>query len=90
MAKNRACHLSEGDWLVELDHDDYLLPNCLEELMKASETYPDAGFMYSEVCELYDDGEMKFYTSYWGDDGYANPQNNFNCAYGIHYWVDNN
>lgn len=89
MAKNRACHLSEGDWLVELDHDDYLLPNCLEELMKASETYPDAGFMYSEVCELYDDGEMKFYTSFWGDDGYANPQNNFNCAYGIHYWVDN-
>ena len=88
LAKNRACSLSEGDWLVELDHDDYLLPNCLEELNNASEKYPDAGFMYSEVCELYDNGEMKYYTDYWGLDGYAHKQNTFNCAYGVHYWID--
>lgn len=88
LAKNRACHLSEGEWFVELDHDDYLLPTCLEELDKASKIYPDAGFMYSEVCELYDDGEMKYYTGIWGEDGYANPQNAFNCGYGIHQWIE--
>jgi hypothetical protein len=59
MAKNRACSLSDGEWLVELDHDDYLLPNCLDDLDKASNMFPDAGFMYSELCELYEDGEMK-------------------------------
>lgn len=88
MAKNRACHLSDGEWLVELDHDDYLLPECLEYLDNASMEYPDAGFMYSEVCELYDDGEMKYYTDIWGDQGYANPKNMFNCGFGIHYVVE--
>ena len=88
LAKNRACHLSNGEWFVELDHDDYLLPTCLEDLDKASKMYPDAGFMYSEVCELYDDGEMKYYTGVWGEEGYANPENTFNCGYGIHQWVE--
>jgi glycosyltransferase involved in cell wall biosynthesis len=88
MAKNRACHLSDGEWLVELDHDDYLLSNCLEELDKASKEFPDAGFIYSEVCELYDDGEMKYYTNVWGEQGYANPENSFNCGYGIHKWIE--
>lgn len=89
-AKNRAVHLSEGDWLVELDHDDYLLPEALEQIKNASEKYPDAGFMYSEVCELYDDGEMKYYTDIWGDEGYAHPENGFNGAFGIHYWTNVN
>lgn len=88
LAKNRACHLSDGEWFVELDHDDYLLPTCLEELDKASKQYPDGGFMYSEVCELFDDGEMKFYTNVWGEHGYANPENHFNMGYGIHYWIE--
>lgn len=89
LVKNRACHLSEGEWLVELDHDDYLLPTCLEELDNASKKFPDAGFMYSEVCELYDDGEMKYYTDIWGDQGYSNPRNTFNVGYGIHHWIKN-
>lgn len=88
LAKNRACHLCEGEWLVELDHDDCLTSNALEELHNASIQFPDAGFMYSEVCELFDDGEMKYYTEVWGDQGYANPENEFNGAFGIHYWVD--
>ena len=88
MAKNRACHLSDGEWFVELDHDDYLMSNCLEELDKASKKFSDAGFMYSEVCELYDDGQMKYYTDIWGDEGYANPNNGFGSGFGIHYWVE--
>lgn len=88
MAKKRACSMSDGEWFVELDHDDYLLPNCLEELDKASKQFPDAGFMYSELCELYDDGEMKYYTDIWGEQGYANLNNWFGAGYGIHYWVD--
>lgn len=88
LAKNRACHLCEGEWLVELDHDDCLTTNALEELHNASTQFPDAGFMYSEVCELFDNGEMKYYTNIWGDEGYAHPNNGFNGAFGIHFWVD--
>ena len=33
--KNEACNLCRGEYLVELDHDDELTPNCLEEVTKA-------------------------------------------------------
>ena len=88
MAKNRACSLSDGEWLVELDHDDYLLPNCLDDLDKASNMFPDAGFMYSELCELYEDGEMKYYGNIWGEEGYGHPDNTFGMGYSVHHWVE--
>lgn len=46
--KNKAFFLGTGDILVEVDHDDILLPNCLEELAKAFEENPDCGFVYSD------------------------------------------
>jgi glycosyltransferase involved in cell wall biosynthesis len=90
LAKNRACSLSDGQWLVEMDHDDYLLPTCLEDLDKASNMFPDAGFMYSELCELYEDGEMKYYGKIWGEEGYGHPDNTFGMGYSVHYWTEHN
>lgn len=46
--KNKAFHLGTGDVLVEVDHDDILTNDCLEELAKAFEANPDAGFVYSD------------------------------------------
>jgi hypothetical protein len=31
---------------------------------------------------------MKYYTGIWGEEGYANPENAFNCGYGIHQWIE--
>jgi len=45
--KNKAFHLGTGDVLVEVDHDDILVENCLEELEKAYQNQ-DCGFVYSD------------------------------------------
>ena len=60
-AKSRACSLSTGDWLVELDHDDTLVSDCLETLLKAANKFPDAGFIYSDCTEIEADGRFRTY-----------------------------
>jgi len=51
-AKYRGFSLSEGDYLVELDHDDMLAPEAIELVALAFEKYPDAGFCYSNYAEV--------------------------------------
>jgi glycosyltransferase involved in cell wall biosynthesis len=51
-AKYRGFSLSEGDYLVELDHDDMLTPEAIELVALAFEKYPDAGFCYSNYAEV--------------------------------------
>lgn len=55
----------DGDYLVEVDHDDELTPDCLELLNKAFITYPDSDFVYSYALELCGDNEVRY------DDGFA-------------------
>jgi glycosyltransferase involved in cell wall biosynthesis len=87
LAKNRAASLCDGKWLVELDHDDALISTCLEECHKASIKYPDAGFIYSDVCELYEDGQMRSYDHNWEGDWYAREDNYFDFGYAGHTWT---
>lgn len=49
--KHQAFNLGEGDILVEVDHDDILMPNCLEELNEAFQD-KDVGFAFSD-CAVY-------------------------------------
>ena len=44
----------DGDYLVEVDHDDELTSNCLYLLKKAFDTYPDVDFVYSYAMEEMD------------------------------------
>lgn len=46
--KWRCCQLATGDILLELDHDDILLPNCVAEVVKAFED-PTVGLVYSNT-----------------------------------------
>jgi len=49
--KGQAVDRCTGDILVEVDHDDMLLPGCIEKLRLAFEEHPDIGFVYSNsVC----------------------------------------
>jgi glycosyltransferase involved in cell wall biosynthesis len=64
--KRRLCGLARGDILVELDHDDELTPRCLADLVEAFNTFPDAGFAYSDCAEMFDDGEPAGYPEGWG------------------------
>lgn len=88
LAKNRACSLANGQWLVELDHDDYLLSQCLQKLNDASEKFSDAGFIYSDVTEMRESGEFIMFDERVDWDFYGTPGNNFNFGYSGHSWVD--
>ncbi len=88
LAKHRAAMLCDGDWLVELDHDDYLTTKCLEISNQAIEKYTDAKFLYTNCCEMYEDGEMKTYDHSWDGDWYARNDNYFDFGYAGHSWVN--
>lgn len=68
--KWRACCMSSGEILAELDHDDIVTPDCAELLMKAAEKHPEIGFFYSDCVEARED-----WTSMMYSEGFA-------CGYG--------
>ena len=53
--KNKAFNLGTGEILLEADHDDVLLPTCLEEVVKAYKENPDVGFVWSDNIYMKDD-----------------------------------
>jgi glycosyltransferase involved in cell wall biosynthesis len=59
-SKYRAATLTNGKYLIELDHDDQLRRDALELIDKAFKAYPDAGFAYSGCAEI--DTNYKSYT----------------------------
>lgn len=64
--KNSAFFKGTGDILVEVDHDDILLPNCLEELSIAFEKNPDCGFVYSDNATYHMKDEFTPYNPSYG------------------------
>jgi glycosyltransferase involved in cell wall biosynthesis len=64
--KNLACRLAKGDILVELDHDDELTDYALDCVVQGFKQFPEAGFLYTDNAEIYEDG-----TSYTYRDGWA-------------------
>lgn len=55
--KREAVERTTGDVLVELDHDDLLLPGCIPALRTAFEQNPQVGFVYSNAVHADRDGK---------------------------------
>lgn len=53
--KYQACCLSHGTYLVELDHDDELTVDALRYVVDGFAKHPDAGFLTTDWCEVYED-----------------------------------
>lgn len=70
--KYRAACMSSGEILAELDHDDYITPDCAEYLIKAAEKHIDVGFFYSDCVESREDHSAMIY-----GEGFA-------CGYGAY------
>jgi glycosyltransferase involved in cell wall biosynthesis/predicted house-cleaning noncanonical NTP pyrophosphatase (MazG superfamily) len=70
--KWRAACMTTGEILAELDHDDYLTPDCAEYLMKAAERHLDCGFFYSDCVESREDHSAIIYGE------------GFGCGYGAY------
>ncbi|KRB56482.1 glycosyltransferase [Flavobacterium sp. Root186] len=50
--KHRAACMCNGDYLAELDHDDYLMPDCAFDIVAAFRNHPEIGFVYSDCAEI--------------------------------------
>lgn len=55
-AKRRACAHAAGEYLVELDHDDLLLPGALDGIGRAFAANPSASLVYSHAAATLADG----------------------------------
>lgn len=76
--KHMVAMMCDGEYLVEVDHDDELLPHCLEKLKEAFDTYPDTSFVYSHCLELIDNDRSVWYGDDWGKDGWGGGYGEFN------------
>jgi len=75
--KAEAVSLCSGEILLELDHDDLLMPTTLEKVAKAFAENPEVGFVYSDFAQINEDGtpnfnefDSRFGWSYRDEDGY--------------------
>src|SRR5215469_7721870 len=55
-AKMRACAEATGQLLVELDHDDLLIGDALEKIVKAHANDQEATLFYSHSAQVREDG----------------------------------
>lgn len=61
---------ADGDYLVEVDHDDELTHDCLELLNKAFEKYEDADFVFSHALEEMDGAPVWYNGDFGLGQGY--------------------
>lgn len=54
--KREAVNWCTGDIILELDHDDYLLPDALSLVEWVFDRYPNVGFVYSDCAQINEDG----------------------------------
>ena len=65
--KNMVCAQTQGDILVELDHDDELTPDCLEELQRRSlSAKSDKYFLFSDCLTLDKNGDSVCWNQNYG------------------------
>lgn len=65
--KKWAAGLSNGEILVELDHDDELTNKALDYINKSFKKHEDVGFLYSNFSEIYEeDNKPVLYQQNWG------------------------
>lgn len=76
--KRFACEQCRGDYLVELDHDDLLVPGALACIAEAAQR-TGAGFLYSDFANFRADGTCEVYDRGYGWESY--PVECHGCSY---------
>lgn len=82
--KNETVLLCRAPFVVEVDHDDELLPWTLEEIVAGFTKFPDVGFVYMNFAECYEDRRPFEYGPSWGM-GYGGYRDEWHD--GVHYRV---
>jgi O-antigen biosynthesis protein len=66
LLKGFACWNARGEILVEVDHDDMLMPDCLRELRQVFDAEPETGFVYSNDAKLTEPPHQRDFDSAYG------------------------
>lgn len=65
--KRQAAGLAHGEWLIEMDHDDDIVPQLFQWIVNSAIKYPEATFIYSDCIETFEDSLDRFsYGDYFG------------------------
>ena len=67
--KHMIAMMCDGDYLVEVDHDDELTPDCLEKLLECY-TKSGADFVYSDCLEIIDGHPIDYTDNFSFGQGY--------------------
>jgi hypothetical protein len=59
--KNESVSLCRGKYVLELDHDDEILPFVLQESAELFESNPEIGFIYMDFINIYENGNNFLY-----------------------------
>ncbi|CAB4130773.1 Glyco_tranf_GTA_type domain containing protein [uncultured Caudovirales phage] len=66
--KDMASRLCDGEFLIELDHDDRLVDTCVHDIREAFLKNPDAGMVYANHASFYENGNsQRFHGEPWDD-----------------------
>jgi glycosyltransferase involved in cell wall biosynthesis len=70
--KNEAVSLARGKYVLELDHDDEITPDCLRNAVDVFESDLTIGFVYMDFYNMYENGENFKYSDFisFGYGGY--------------------
>lgn len=70
--KNEAISLCRGKYVLELDHDDEILPDCLYDANKVFEDDYEVGFVYMDFINIYENNNNFHYGDHicYGYGGY--------------------
>lgn len=70
--KNEAVSLARGKYVLELDHDDEITPDCLQNAYDVFCADPQIGFVYMDFYNIYENGENFKYSDFisFGYGGY--------------------
>jgi glycosyltransferase involved in cell wall biosynthesis len=64
--KNEAVMLCRGKYLLEMDHDDEILPDTLLDATNVFDNNPEVGFVYMDFVNLYENGANFSYGDFFG------------------------
>jgi glycosyltransferase involved in cell wall biosynthesis len=63
--KNEAVSLSRGKYVLEMDHDDELVPSTLSTCAQYFDEHTDVGFIYMNYSNIYENGENYNYGDFF-------------------------
>ena len=56
---NKAVRMCTGEYILQLDSDDYLNPQCIEKLLGVFERNPNVGVVFGDVLDILPDGTTR-------------------------------